>query len=130
LQKELGGNLASRGMLNTGVESQMRNQLGQAAQQDIGKAAGNIATQRQRDLDQMTMAGTGLMRAPGEMALGQQQLGLQQYGMQQSGELARAGLQQQGEIARMQQAMEHQRLAMQQQQMAANLWGTYMNMFR
>jgi hypothetical protein len=118
LMKELGGDLASRGLAGSGVENEERLKLAQGAQQGIGRAAGSIATQRQQDLDRLVMGGEGLMKAPSQNALQQQELGLQQY-----------GLQQQGQIAQMQAQMEQQRLAMQQQQMAANLWGNYMNAF-
>jgi len=129
LQKELGGNLASRGMLGGGVENQMRNQLGEQALRAIGKSNASIQSQRQSDLDKMVLGGEGLMKAPSANALSQQGLGLQQYQIQQQGDIQRAQLQQNAQIEAQRMQIQQAQLAMQQQQAAMQLWGQYMQMF-
>lgn len=112
LQNELSGNLARRGMIGSGVETQQREKLAEQAQRAAAGQAGQITLGRQGQLDQLVAAGLPIMGAADQLTMQKQQLGLQQYQMQQQAYLAQLNQ------------------AMQQQQQMAQLYATYMGMFQ
>lgn len=119
LSKELGGNLARRGVSQAGLATNARGDLAQNAQQQIARASSDISLGRERDLDQMTMGGLGIMGAQDQLGLSKQRLGLDQWSAQN-----------QAEIARQQLGLQSQQIAQQGQQSLMDMWGKYVSMFR
>ncbi len=99
LGKELGGNMARRGIAQSGIQTSGQQALANQAQQKIAGASADIAMGRERDIDNMVMGGLPIMGAQDELGLRKQGLGLQQWQAQQQAELARQqlGLQAQGQ---------------------------------
>jgi len=59
--------LARRGVAGVGVGDQVTGQIDQAAARAKAGASADISLGRERDLDALTLAGQGIMAAPGEM---------------------------------------------------------------
>jgi hypothetical protein len=119
LAKELGGNLARRGISQSGIRTSGEQGLAQNAQRQIAGAAAGITQGRERDIDAMVMGGLPIMGAQDQLGLQKQGLGLQQWQAQN-----------QAEIARQQLGLQAQAQAQQGQQAMMSLWSQYLNMFR
>lgn len=119
LAKELGGNLARRGISQSGIRTTGEQGLAQNAQQQIAAAASGITQGRERDIDAMVMGGLPIMGSQDQLGLQKQGLGLQQWQAQN-----------QAEIARQQLGLQAQAQAQQGQQAMMSLWAQYLNMFR
>lgn len=119
LGKELGGNMARRGIAQSGIQTSGQQALANQAQQKIAGASADIAMGRERDVDAMVMGGLPIMGAQDELGLRKQGLGLQQWQAQN-----------QAEIARQQLGLQAQSQAQQGQQAMMSMWAQYLNMFR
>jgi hypothetical protein len=119
LNKELGGNMARRGILQSGIRTSGEQALAGQAQRQIASGAADIAMGRERDLDNLTMGGLPIMTAQDQLGLSKQRLGLDQWSAQNQAEVQRQQLQ-----------LQAQGQAQQGQAQLMNLWSTYMNMFR
>lgn len=119
LMKELGGNMARRGISQSGIQTSGQQALAGQAQRQIAGSSADISLGRERDLDALTMGGLPIMTAQDELGLRKQGLGLQQWQAQN-----------QAEIARQQLGLQAQAQAQQGQQAMMSLWSQYLNMFR
>lgn len=107
--KDLGANIASRGALGSGAGSTfLANRVFAPAQREAAGKAADISLGRERDLDNLTMAGLGIARAGEDVNLANKNLGLNQYIAQNNAQLGWAGnqlnwaqLQQQAQDAQM-----------------------------
>lgn len=80
MNKDAQASLASRGARGSGVASAfIQKNITDKAQRQAAGAAADIAQGEQTRLDQLTLGGTGLMGAQGNLALGQQANANQQY---------------------------------------------------
>ncbi len=119
LGKELGGNMARRGIAQSGIQNSGQQALANQAQKQIAGASADIAMGRERDVDAMVMGGLPIMGAQDELGLRKQGLGLQQWQAQNQAELARQQL-----------GLQAQAQAQQGQQAMMSMWAQYLNMFR
>jgi hypothetical protein len=80
LNKDAQAGLAQRGARNSGVAGAfIQKHITDPAQRQAAGAAADIAQNNERRLDQLTMAGSGIVNAPAQLQLEQQRLALQQY---------------------------------------------------
>jgi hypothetical protein len=91
-------NMARRGVLGSGTGAAFLNKnVFAPAQRQAAGAAADISLGRERDLDALTLGGTGLMTAPSSIALADRDLALRQWMAQNEDERARAALAQAGQ---------------------------------
>jgi hypothetical protein len=120
MAKELGSDLARRGISNSGAAAQyLTNKVYAPAQRQAAGQAAGITLGRQGQLDQLVLGGTGLMKAPQELGLQERQLGLQQMDLQQRADIARAQL-----------GLQAQNQALANQAAQMNMVTSYLNLFR
>lgn len=78
---DLKGNLSSRGLVGSeGGNAFLQKRVYGPAQRQAAGAAADIALGNENRLDALTLGGTGLMRAPDDIALANRNLNLQQSG--------------------------------------------------
>ncbi len=119
LGKELGGNMARRGIAQSGIQTSGQQALASNAQQQIAGASADIAMGRERDIDNMVMGGLPIMGAQDQLGLQKQGMGLQQWQAQQQAELARQQL-----------GLQAQAQAQQGQRDLWSMWAQYLAAMR
>jgi hypothetical protein len=119
LMKELGGNMARRGIAQSGIQTSGQQALAQNAQQQIAGRTADITMGRERDIDSMVMGGLPIMGAQDELGLRKQGLGLQQWQAQNQAELAKQQL-----------ALQAQGQAQQGQRDLWSMWSQYISAMR
>ena len=130
LGKELGGNMARRGIAQSGIQTSGQQALAGDAQRQIANASSNIALGRERDLDALTMGGLGIMGAQDQLGLQKQQQGLNQWQAQNQAGQAGARLDLDRWTAQNQMQLQAQQQAQNGQSQLMNMWSQYLNMNR
>jgi hypothetical protein len=130
LSKELGGNMARRGMSGSGAYFQGQGNLAGQAQKAIAGASADIHLGRERDLDNLTMGGLGIMGSQDQLGLQKQRFGLDQWNSQAANDLARGRLGLDQWNAQGQMGLAQQQAALQGQQALWSIWNNFQNSFR
>jgi len=103
-------------------------QIAEAGQRQLAAQSANIVSNRERDLDALTMAGQGLMAAPGQRSMAYQQMLNQGYSQNPLLDTANLGLAQQG--LGLQAWIAQQNAQNQAAQLQAQRYGSPADMFR
>jgi hypothetical protein len=104
---DMKGQMGSRGVLNSGAGATfLQKRVFDPAQRAAAGAAGDIAIKRQKQLDDLTLGGTDIMKAPSQLGVQNRELAMRQWEGQQADARAREQLALQRQQAADQQALQ------------------------
>lgn len=90
---DLKGQMGSRGVLNSGAGATfLQKRVFDPAQRAAAGAASNIAIERQKQLDALTLGGTDIMKAPSQLGVQNRELAMRQWEGQQAAARANEAL--------------------------------------